>query len=150
MVDHAAIDLDQKAMEEQLALRTSESFVRARRIYREGGQRRSYALINLTEPLAMSLTKDAHFFVGKRANGEEVTGNAFDNYPKGATQIGIRYTTIDDQMRYQECNVGALVKPKLNGCLAHHGSVKQMSNDPKLEYNYTYRPEIDNKNPRHM
>jgi len=61
-----SIDLDQAAMEEQLALLTPEGFAKAKRIYLEGGHRRSYAVLNLT------------VFVGKTTAGKMVTGNIVD------------------------------------------------------------------------
>ena len=137
-----SIDLDKKAMSEHLAHKTAQSFEVAKRIYKEGGHRRSYAIINLTEPLAFPLVKDAHFFFGKSGKGAKVTANAFDNYIVNSTMIGLRYTAIDDPESYQTCNVGALTEDQINldGCFAAEGYVKMMSNDPKLVYEYKYDP----------
>ena len=97
-----SIDLDKKAVDKLLAaLKTDESFTQARRLYREGGHRRSYATLTLAEPLGFAVKKDAHFFFGKTAEGKVVTGNAYEDYIAKSTKIGIRYTTIDDQATYQ-------------------------------------------------
>jgi hypothetical protein len=137
-----SIDLDKKAMSEHLAHKTAPSFEVAKRIYKEGGHRRSYAIINLTKPLAFPVVKDSHFFFGKSGKGATVTANAFDNYIVNSTMIGLRYTAIDDPESYQTCNVGALAEDQINldGCLAAEGYVKMMSNDPKLVYEYKYDP----------
>jgi hypothetical protein len=142
VVEHMSIDLDKKAMDELLAVKTPESFARAKRIYMEGGHRRSYAMINLTEPLGFEVKKDAHLFFGKTAEGRVVTANAYDNYAVNSTKIGLRYSAIDNQEAYQTCTVGALTADQrnLHGCLAPEGFVKMMSNDPKLVYQYKYDP----------
>ena len=131
-----SIDLDKKAVNELLAVNTADSFLKARKLYREGGHRRSYATLTLTEPLGFAFKKDDHFFFGKTAQGKVVTGNAYEDYVINSTKIGIHYTRIDDQVTYQICTVRALPTGKMNlaGCFAPTGYVKMMSNDPKLVY----------------
>lgn len=140
------IDLDQAAMEEQLALLTPEGFAKAKRIYLEGGHQRSYAVLNITEPLGFDLKKDGHFFVGKTAAGKMVTGNIVDDAKVNATQLSIRYTTFNDAP-YQGCSVGGLANPKLDGCFAPTGVIKMMTNDPKLVYEYSYDPLVRSEYP---
>ena len=59
MTGHCAIDLDQVAMERQLALQTPASLEHAMRIYAEGGNAGSYATVTLTAPLAADAPKGA-------------------------------------------------------------------------------------------
>ncbi len=55
VTDRCAIDLNQAAIKDQLALKTPESFANARRIYNEGGNSRSYAQVTLLTPLTSSI-----------------------------------------------------------------------------------------------
>ena len=82
-----SIDLDKKAVNELLAVNTADSFLKARKLYREGGHRRSYATLTLTEPLGFAFKKDDHFFFGKTAQGKVVTGNAYKDYIINSTKL---------------------------------------------------------------
>ena len=73
VTDHCAVDLDQLAIETQLAKQTDESFEAARKIYNEGGYSKSYAQVSLTTPLSLQITK-GDSIMGRNADGGEVSG----------------------------------------------------------------------------
>jgi hypothetical protein len=145
VTDHAAIDLDQMAIEEQLALHTSQAFGLAKSIYNEGGHSKSYAVLTLSTPLTSDILKDAAI-IGKSSTGKEISCKAKEDYPAGSESIEAFYTTTDIQSSYMECQVGGLVTKNLVGCLASDGTV----NIGGTEFAYTYMPDIDNKNDRTM
>lgn len=145
MTDHAAIDLDQAAIEEQLALHTSQAFTLAQSIYNEGGNSKSYAVLTLTTPLTSSVLKDASI-VGLSADSKEISLKAYEDYPSGSGVIQALYSTTDIQASYMECQVGGLVTKNTVGCLMQDGTV----NIGGTQYAYTYVPDIDNKNDRTM
>lgn len=147
VTDHCAIDLDQAAIETQLALKTSESFEQARRIYNEGGNSKSYAQVSLTTPLSKSIQK-GDSIMGRNAAGIEVAGKSYADYPSGSQTINVLYETTDVQSSYMECQVGGLVSgtSNLDGCFEKDGTF----NINGEEYAYTYTPESDNKNDRTM
>lgn len=137
------MDLDQAAIETELASKTSESFQAARKIYNEGGNSKSYAVISLTTPLSKAVAKgDA--IIGRNADDVEVAGKAFDAYPAGIQLINVLYQTTDLQASYMECQVGGLVTANLKGCFAKEGTFSIGGDN----YAYTYVPESDNKNDR--
>ena len=145
MTDHCAIDLDQAAIETQLALRTPESFIAAKKIYNDGGNSKSYAEVTLTTPLTAELRKGDEI-IGKNAKGNSVGGKAYKDFDSGESLIKVQYTTTDIQENYVQCQVGALVEPNTRGCFAQDGDLTIGSND----YAYTYIPGRDNKNGRTM
>ena len=146
VTDHCAIDLDQAAIETQLALKTSESFEQARRIYNEGGNSKSYAQISLTTPLSKSIQK-GDSIMGRNTAGIEVAGKSYADYPSGTQTINVLYETTDVQSSYMECQVGGLASTSnLDGCFEKDGTF----NIDGDEYAYTYTPESDNKNDRTM
>jgi len=145
VTDHAAIDLDQKAIEEQLALHTSQAFGLAKSIYNEGGHSKSYAVLSLSSPLTSDILKDAAI-VGKSSTGQEISCKAKEDYPVGSQSIEAFYTTTDIQASYMGCQVGGLVTKNLAGCLTADGTLDIGG----TQYAYTYVPEIDNKNDRTM
>jgi len=84
--------------------------------------------------------------MGRNADGGEVSGKAFADYPSGTQTINVLYETSDVQDNYMECQVGGLTVPNLKGCFEKDGT---LSIDGQ-EYPYTYTPESDNKNDRTM
>jgi hypothetical protein len=145
VTDHCAIDLDQKAIEAQLTLKTPESFDNALRVYKEGGNSKSYAQITLSTTLTSAISKGS-IIMGKNAQGNEVSGKAYQNYDAGYSVIKVQYTTTDIQDTYVECQVGGMVESAQNtkGCLAATGSVTIGGTD----YNYDYEVQTDNNNGR--
>ena len=145
MTDHCAIDLDQAAIETQLALRTPESFIAAKKIYNDGGNSKSYAEVTLTTPLTAELRKGDEI-IGKNAKGNSVGGKAYKDFDSGESLIKVQYTTTDIQENYVQCQVGALVEPNTRGCFAQDGDLTIGGN----QYPYTYIPGRDNRNGRTM
>ncbi|KAL3789110.1 hypothetical protein ACHAW5_004165 [Stephanodiscus triporus] len=143
VTDHAAIDLDQAAIEEQLALHTTQSFTLAQKIYNEGGHSKSYAVLTLSSPLTSAVLKEAPV-VGQTADGREVSLKSYEDYPSGADVIQAYYATTDVQESFMECQVGGLVTKNTVGCLMEDGTVDIGG----TEYAYTYVMDIDNKNDR--
>mmetsp|Transcript_42646 Transcript_42646/g.89488 ORF Transcript_42646/g.89488 Transcript_42646/m.89488 type:complete len:385 (+) Transcript_42646:275-1429(+) len=143
VTDHCAIDLDQKAIEEQIGIQTEESFDNARRIYNEGGHSDSYAELTLTNPLDMSLRKGEPI-IGISNAGGEVYGSAYASYEMGSTVIRLKYATTDVQESYVSCQVGGLIETNLEGCLVATGDI----NIGGSAYSYSYDPEVNNNNGR--
>lgn len=145
VTDHCAIDLDQKAIETQLALKTDSSFTNARKIYEEGGYSKSYAQITLTSGLTSSIAKGADI-MGVNGDGNEVAGKAYTSYAEGAQVIRFQYKTGDVQSSYVGCQVGGLLAENSNtaGCLKADGDITV---DGKA-YSYTYDVATDNNNGR--
>jgi hypothetical protein len=116
VTDHAALDLDQKAMVKVLKTRGADRqqlLVEARQIYQKGGHSGSYALLSveIDEPLKIPMLT-------------QVVGTGFDGstrvrgfVPKelvfkgteGTIHIPVEYETSNDQENYVKCQVGGLV-----------------------------------------
>lgn len=145
VTDHNAIDLDQEAMEEQLAIGTWESYIAALGIYTSGAFSKSVAEITLTTPLTQAVSKGDRV-LGVNSAGSQVPGKAYDDYPAGTTNVMVQYATSDSQKNYVDCQVGANVNPNFNGCYAATGSITIDGNS----YDYTYDPATNNVNKRTM
>mmetsp|Transcript_4355 Transcript_4355/g.12532 ORF Transcript_4355/g.12532 Transcript_4355/m.12532 type:complete len:579 (-) Transcript_4355:233-1969(-) len=143
VTDINAIDLDQAAMEDQLAIRNIEAWSNAENVYKNGGHSKSVAMITLSTPLAGALEKFTTV-TGQNSAGATVYGQVYDDYANGATTVGIQYKVIDIQESYVECQVGGLVKQNIVGCFAADG---KMTIDGK-SYDYKYDPETANVNKR--
>ncbi|KAL3935359.1 MAG: hypothetical protein SGBAC_009103 [Bacillariaceae sp.] len=143
VTDHCAIDLDQAAIEAELAKGTNDAFAAAARIYNEGGNSKSYAQIALTPALTTNIAKGTSI-IGRNAAGIEVAGKAYDTYPPGTQAIRVQYATTDIQSSYVGCQVGALVNANDEDCLATNGSMTIGGN----QYAYVYDPVTDNNNGR--
>jgi len=147
ITDHAAIDLDQKSIETQLALDTDDAFANAKAIYQEGGHSKSYALIKLSTGLTAAIAKKTPI-TGVTENGTAVSGKAYSDYSVGDTEIKVQYTTSDIQATYVTCQVGALAlvgEEMLDGCFATAGTV---TIDGVGDVTYSYDQTTDNKNGR--
>ena len=103
----AAIDLDQKALEEQLSFGTSDSFTLAQKIYEDGVHSKSFAEVTLLSRLPGAIQEGARI-IGKDVTGKEVKGQAMASATKGSLAIKIQYATADVQASYVNCQVGAL------------------------------------------
>ena len=135
-------------MEEQLRVKTPESWAHARAIYNEGGNSKSYAQVTFTDGLEMEVPKGTQL-VGVTSDGITVSGKAKDNYSVGVNVIKFQYSTSDDQAAYVNCQVGALVNTNLVGCLAASGEIT-IDGKAQHTYTYTYTPAEDNNNGRTM
>ena len=145
MTDHCAIDIDQFALEEQLALKDESSFAAARRIYEEGGNSKSYAEVTLSSGLAAAIAQD-DAITGTGIDGSVVMGKASADYPAGTTALNVLYATSDDMATYMNCKVGGLAVPTLDGCFVDSGTLTIAGTD----YTYTYDSATQNKNDRTM
>lgn len=146
VTDHNAIDLDQLAMEQQLALQTESSFVSARAIYERGAHSRSYAILTITSGTTPN-ESDGTLFSGLDTTGVEVTGMVYESEKTPAGELWLQYSTSDNQDSYVRCQVGALAitgSANTNGCFAPSGTVSSGTRS----YTYEYVPLEDNKNGR--
>lgn len=143
VTDHNAIDLDQEAIEDQLAIGSDVSFEKARRIYSDGGHSKSVSVVTLSSPFTRGMGKFS-MVAGKSANGLSIYGKLYDNYPAGVTKIEIQYRTFDQQKTYVGCQVGGLPKPNLEGCFAPSGTIEIDGES----MNYSYDPKTQNINKR--
>lgn len=111
-----AIDLDQKEMEKQLGLGTSESYALAKDIYQNGVHSKSFAEVAIEGGAPAAIPAGAKI-VGQTASGKEVRGKAMAAAESGASVLRIQYATTDIQDSYVNCQVGALEKDgNTEGC----------------------------------
>jgi hypothetical protein len=144
VTDHNAIDLDQEAMEQQLALGNVDSYAAARRIYEEGAYSKSVAEVTLATGLPNNVEKATVIF-GIGADGNQVAGKAYEDNAAGSTRLLVQYQTSDSQKGYVNCQVGASLTPNTVGCLAANGT---LTIDGKTEINYSYDPLKNNVSKR--
>jgi hypothetical protein len=136
-----AIDLDQQAMQVQLALKTTAGFEKARKIYQEGGNSMTFAVLTLTTPLANAITKGT-VISGQSATSQTVTGTALEDAAIGATTLKMLYDVGSTQATHSTCKVGGLVTTTTTGCLKDSGSVTV--NSVVLSYSYVTTDNNDN------
>jgi len=157
VTDQAAIDLDQKVMEEELFL---GQMAKALNVYVEGGHSGSYAQLTLLAPSGPVSFNAGDTVTGSTLTGGEVTGTLMEplNIGEGNTQdiqIRVQYTTSDIQAKYVGCQVGGLYtffEANRAGCFTDSGTVvvvqkNQLSSQSK-RFNYKYNPRLDNNNAR--
>ena len=120
VTDHNAIDLDQKAMEEQIAL---GNWAKAKTIYVQGGNSKSYASFtvpgtDVSGAATPALSKGAKVS-GLTVGSSTVTGFLKSDVAAGAKTIDVMYDTNVVQASYNGgCQVGALVANTTTGCFA--------------------------------
>jgi hypothetical protein len=102
-----AIDLDQRAFEEQIALKSNAGFGNAKAIYAEGAFSKSFAKIMLATGLSDAVVKGTPI-TGVSASGSTVQGKALEDFPAGSRSIDVQYVTSNNQATYSSCQVGAL------------------------------------------
>ena len=110
-----ALDLDQDALELQLARGTDESFTTAKSIYTDGAFSKSFAKVTLSKALLQPLNKGTEV-IGKTETGDDVNGKLLKNYPMDSTVIDVQYETNSVQSSYVGCQVGANPDPFTEGC----------------------------------
>jgi hypothetical protein len=115
ILSQAAIDLDQAAMEAQLALSTDQGRNAALKIYTEGAFSKSYAEITLAEALKVDVAKEV-VVIGKNADGNEVRGTTTDTFKTGDTIILVQYHAGTVQATWTDCHVGGNPEPNIKGC----------------------------------
>lgn len=144
VTDHNAIDLDQQMIEQQLALKTAQSFDVAKNIYTQGAHSKSVATVTLNSGILNAVPAGTSVS-GSSPSGTEIVGTIYKDYSAGATSIEIQYQTIAIQSSYVGCQVGASATPNTDGCFAASGT---LNIDGEGTFTYTYDPLIDNNNGR--
>ena len=134
-----AIDLDQEALQTQLAIGTEGSFAAAKAIYQQGAFSKNVASVTLDLPLGTALSKGTPI-TGTAADGSGVVGKAYEDSAAGATNLLVQYKTSDSQNSYVECQVGANPNPNTSGCFAATGTLVIDG----ANVGYKYDPLVDN------
>lgn len=114
------IDLDQQKIEELLAIKTSDSFAQAQKMYEEGSFSKTVADLTLTVGLPVAVphgtkmvgvtTDDTTTATGRSASTVEVF--AYGDYEAGATTLRVQYFN-------EGCYVGANPDPVTVACKSH-------------------------------
>jgi len=143
VTDHNAIDLDQQAIQIELAKLTGDGFQNAKEIYQEGGYSKSYAVIKLNSSLTSQVTKGT-VITGRDTTNEMVNGKAYSTYEAGVSEIIVQYSTLATQGSYVNCQVGKLTEPNTDGCFESSGDLSIGG----VNYGYTYDVSTDNDNGR--
>lgn len=144
VTDQNALDLDQEAIEQQLALASPQGYEAAFRIYSKGSHSKSVAEVNLEGPLSEAVEKGT-LIMGVTSNGNQVAAQALEDTPSGAESLSVQYQISDSQKNYVWCRVGASITPETRGCLAANGTI---TIDDRIEIGYTYDPLVNNVNKR--
>lgn len=157
VTDLAALDLDQKIMEQELFL---SKLSKALNVYKDGGHSMSYASLTVRHPNPpASYPKDTQIF-GVTPLGSAVSGSLMEDvsWHKNNTvgvNVKILYHTSDVQERYVGCQVGGLFtfsEANHDGCFNDTGVLtfieegKAVVEAKKLHYEYNIR--LDNNNGR--
>ena len=106
VTDHNAIDLDQQAMELELA--DPADFVNATNIYSQGGNSKSYAEFSVPA-LTYDIPKGA-YVSGLTDRRWLVSGKVYKDASAGDTVLKVQYITSDVQRTWVGCRVGGLVE----------------------------------------
>ena len=109
------MDLDQKAMENQLDTFNSAGFLNALNIYSSGGHSKSYAVLQLSAALTQDVPAETPI-TGTSEDSSVITGEAYEDAKTGATTLKFRYSVSSSQASYTECHVGGLTETKTVGC----------------------------------
>ncbi|GKY95293.1 hypothetical protein MPSEU_000491200 [Mayamaea pseudoterrestris] len=153
VTDIAALDLDQKVLEEELFLGHMK---KAQIVYTQGGHSRSFASVKIKHTNAAFIKGTIVY--APSATGKEVTGVLMETvqWPKGNETekiVKIAYQTSDVQSQYVGCQVGGLYELQManrDGCFKSQGEMTFQTDSsvslPKLQYAYDVR--LDNNNAR--
>jgi len=125
VVDHGNIDLDQTAMQTQIALKTSDGYAAGAAAYGEGGN--SKAIATITLDAAASLVKSTKL-TGTTISGGIASVSVFADTTTSATLV-VKYAD------FLACQVGGLQSDVQNtdGCLASTGTIT----DGTTTYSYS-------------
>ena len=111
----AAIDLDQRAIETQLALGTDQGRQAALAVYSQGAFSKSYAEVTLTSGLQVDVAKDTTV-MGATADGKQVRASTMADTKAGDTVLMLQYHASPVQASWTDCHVGGNPEPNTNGC----------------------------------
>lgn len=111
----AAIDLDQKTIESELAKKTEQGQENALKVYAEGAFSQSYAEITLSNGVGLDVAKDTEVY-GRSAGGKMVRGKIMNLVQTGEPVIEVQYHASPVQTSWTDCHVGGNPEPNTNGC----------------------------------
>jgi len=144
VTDHNAIDRDQKFMEIELEKNTQSGFDRARRIYQEGGNSKSYADITVLNNL-LSPIGEKTLVEGISVGDYIVSGKLYKDAPANQRSIKVQYDTSEDQENWVKCRVGGLNEGReTDGCFKDSGTLSIGG----VNHQYFYDSTSGNKNGR--
>ena len=105
-------DLDQRAMETQNNLISNEGFANGRKIYTNGGNSNSFAVLSLAAPLSAVISAGTSVTGFNSASGA-VSGVVFENAASGSSTLRVLY---DVGPIILPCTVGGLTVTNTTGC----------------------------------
>lgn len=145
VVDRLTIDLDQQSLSNLVGLQTTEGFADAERVYKDGGNSKSYAVIELDSGLSSAVAQGAPVSA-MSVDGDAVTGAMYQDYSAGETNIKIQYDISDDATNHVKCKIGGLPMAEQveGGCFQGGGEIT-IDNEA---YTYNYNVQTDNQNGR--
>jgi len=147
--DYAAIDRDQKIMQNQLERESDEGFNVASAIYKEGGHSKSYAVIDLDRSPDTYVLKNI-VFEGLDSSGRPVKGRTYLTQQRNRVQL--RYEALDGlEGMYPDCNVGGLTEigaEETDRCFAETGRLTTTISGQRQTFGYSYNVLTDNFNAR--
>ena len=144
VTDHAAIDLNQNLIEEQLTMETEQGRVIAMKVYTEGAFSKSYAEILLDQPLQVDVAKGVEV-IGRSVDDRIVLGKTMAAFKTGNSIIKVQYTAGKVQTTWTNCHVGGNPNPNMEGCFRPTGSLEI---GELGDYTYSYNPVESNFNAR--
>lgn len=103
-------------METQLDSYTDAGFAVARNIYTKGGHSKTYAVLTLSSALT-SAVPEGTSITGSNADGDVVSGEAYEAVDVGSTTLKFRYSVGSSQATYSGCQVGGLQETNIAGCM---------------------------------
>lgn len=103
-------------METQLDSYTDAGFAVARNIYTKGGHSKTYAVLTLSSALT-SAVPEGTSITGSNADGDVVSGEAYEAVDVGSTTLKFRYSVGSSQATYSGCQVGGLQETNTAGCM---------------------------------
>jgi len=149
VTDHAAIDQDQKAIEELLTTSNVPNYQGVKAIYEQGAHSKPYATLQLVNGETTPNIQPKTAIKGTAVDGSIVTGSAYNEIGAGMTNIKVKYSTGEDSSMPSMCRVGGLpeagASATTGGCFAASGTVT-IGGSTELEY--TYDVNADNGNGR--
>lgn len=112
VMDQNKIDLDQRDIEQQLAMGSNDGYDSAIKIYKKGAHCASYSLLKV-QPLQAVLTAGDQV-TGIGQDGTIVIATVAEHYPKGTELIEVSYQV--DEKTTSLCHVGGNPRPITDGC----------------------------------
>jgi len=147
VTDHAAIDQDQKAIEELLGLASGPNYSAAKAVYEKGGSSKPYALLKLSSGTSTAAEiPEKTPITGLSMSGQPLRGVAYSNIGAGNTVIKVKYGTSENAENPTTCKVGGLQSSTTMtaGCFAESGTISVGG----VQYEYSYDVNADNGNGR--